>query len=134
MAAVPAPIPISLQIEEFPAAELLKRGATDEVPVATAESRYRDNESLTLLPQNELIKVVPTPSEMNSLPGKVRLHGTSVICFEPPLAREAEFLAAQLEPLLGKRIAMQRGIQSGPDAICLRVDEIRVGDPTKRDW
>ena len=106
MAAVPAPIPISLQVEIFPAAELLKRGATDEVPVATAESRYRDNESLTLLPQNELIQVVPTPSEINPLPGKVRLHGTSIICFEPPLAREAEFLAAQLELLLGKRIAI----------------------------
>ena len=132
MAAVPAPIPISLQVEEFPAAELLKRGATDEVPVATAESHYRDNESVTLLPQNELIKVVPTPSEINPLPGKVRLHGTSVICFEPPLAREAEFLAAQLELLLGKRIAMQRGIQTRPDAICLRVDEIGIGTSAKR--
>ncbi len=133
MAAVPASIPISLQVEDFPAAELLKRGATDEVPVVTAESRFRDNELLTLLPQSELIKVVPTPTEMNSLRGKVRLHGNSVINFEQPLAREAEFLAAQLELLLGKRIVMQRGIQSGPDAICLRVDEIRVGTSAKRD-
>jgi hexosaminidase len=127
-----APIPIPLRIEDFPPSEMLKRGAADEVPVVTAESRYRENGQLTLLPRNELINVVPTPREMSRLPGKVRLNGSSAIYCEPQLAREADLLAAQLEPLLRKRIAVQHDMQTGTNVIRLRVDEIRVGESVKR--
>ena len=58
------PIALPLHVEPFPKAAKLHRGTADVVPVANAESRYVENELLTKLPPDQLIKVVPTPNDM----------------------------------------------------------------------
>jgi hexosaminidase len=131
-AAEAAPIPIPLRVEEFPAAEVLKRGSADEVPVVTAELRYQANGTVARLPREKLISVVPTPVEMTTTPGKVRLGKTRRIHFEPSLANEARLLAEELNLLLGEPIGVPSTLPASRDAIRLRIDEIRVGGSTKR--
>ena len=41
---------LPLEVSAFPEPSKLRRGSADVFPVVTAESRYRENESLTLLP------------------------------------------------------------------------------------
>jgi hexosaminidase len=127
-----APVPIRRSIKDFPDAAVLKRGPVDEVPVVTSEARYRTNEALTRLPREELIGVVPTPHEIITTPGTVRIGKSRHIRFEPALAREAEFLTARLEALLGEPIADHGGLASDRDAIRLRIDAIDVDGVAKR--
>ena len=92
-----------LNIEPFPAAAKLRRGAADLVPVVTAESRYLENETLTKLPAEQLVKVVPTPIETIPLTGHVRLRSSTKVFYESPLSNEAEFLADALKQLIIRR-------------------------------
>jgi hypothetical protein len=139
-AAQPITIPVPVRIAPFPPAEKLRRGAADVVPVVTAESRYRANEGLRRLPAETLNKVVPTPQETTPLNGQVVLRSTTIIQHDAQLAAEAEFLADQLEPLLGTRLETVNTSVKTPlalphrdqarsidDTIRLRVGDVHVG-------
>ncbi|MEX0610715.1 MAG: family 20 glycosylhydrolase [Pirellulales bacterium] len=129
------PIAVPLRIEPFPAPEKLRRGAADIVPVVTAEARYAENESLTRLPLEQLVKVVPTPAEIKPLPGQLTLRRSIKILHEPTLADEARFLASSLQEVLDAEIAVaSRGPTAATprDAIRLRVGQIEVDGTIKR--
>jgi len=129
------PVPVPLRIEAFPEPSKLRRGATDVLPVVTAESRYIENESLKKLPERQLLKVVPTPVQYQPRDGKVELRSSTQILCETRLAAEAKFLAAALGELLSNPVAVQHGAQverRSPHAIRLRVAEIDVAGSMKR--
>jgi hexosaminidase len=129
----PITIPVPLLIGPFPDAAQLKRGTNDMVPVVTAESRFLANETLNLIPPDELIKVVPTPCEITSSPGIVVIRSSTVICWEPPLGGEAEYLAAQLQVLRNAPLTVKRGLEASKDTIRLRIGDISVnGSPRSR--
>jgi hexosaminidase len=69
---------------------------------------------------------------MTTTTGKVRIGKSRRIHFESRLTREAQFLAEQLDALLGKPIADEGGQPSHRDSIRLRVDEVRVEGVVKR--
>lgn len=128
------PVSLPLRIEPFPAAEKLQRGAADIEPVCTPASRYHENESLTLLPSETLIKVVPTPYEMQDGTGAARIHKSSVVVYEPELDAEANYLASSLEPLLGSKVSTERAgdkVQRSSDIIQLQIGDVKVGGATK---
>jgi hexosaminidase len=130
------PISLPLDVEPFPEAAKLHRGAADVLPVANAESRYAENELLTKLPGGQLIKVVPTPSDTNPLPGRVPLNSSTKIFYQPSLLNEATFLAAALGELINGHIAIQENnshasIPSG--SIRLRVGEVKVAGHSRKE-
>ncbi len=129
------PVSLPLQIKPFPAGESLRRGAADIEPIVTAESRYTEDESLTVLPPEALIKVVPTPFHARPLSGKVRIRKSTTIFWDPPLDAEAKYLAAALEAMLGAEVRSEQGTgdtRMPPDGIRLRIGKIEVGGDVKR--
>jgi hexosaminidase len=132
--AEPITIAVPVGIGPFPGPEQLRRGASDAVPVVTPELRYQENESLKLLPPDEIGKLVPTPFEIVSLSGEFVLGASSTIRYDPPLAAEAEFLAAKLEPLVGSRIVTKSNLPAGGDSNSIRLilGEFQIDGQTQR--
>ena len=106
------PIAVSIRVEPFPSASKLRRGADDRVPVVTAEARYWENEALTTIPPDQLIKVVPTPGEITPGSGRFLLKSSMTIFYEPGLSSEAHLLAEQLSELLCARLVISEGIRA----------------------
>lgn len=128
------PIPLPLSIAPFPKAERLIRGKDDAVPIATAESRYHENESLRLLPSAELTKVVPTPIQLQPLSGQVRLNRSTVVAVdEEQLADTAELLVDFLQPLLDSRLEIRRSAAEDANTIRLRTAEVEVGGKPRQE-
>ena len=122
-------IPVPLHVKPFPAATKLKRGPADVVPVVNAESRFVENELLTKLPMSELIKIVPTPEEIKSIPGRVVLNSSTKIVYQPHLINEAAFLADAIGELINGRVAIQEETPNAPissGSIQLRIGTVKI--------
>jgi hexosaminidase len=129
------PISLRLDVESFPETTKLHRGVADVLPVANAESRYAENELLAKLPGDQLIKVVPTPSDTNPLPGRVSLNSSTKIFYQSPLLNEATFLAAALGELTNGRLAIQEDTSQASipaGSIRLRVGEVKVAGRNRK--
>jgi hexosaminidase len=123
------PIPLPLDIALFPEAAKLHRGAADTVPTVDSKSRYLQNELLTKLPRGQLIKVIPTPTEIDQTLGRVEINAATKIFYQPHLLNEATFLAKAIGELINGRLAVQ---EESPEvsvpigSIRLRTGAVRV--------
>ena len=129
------PVSVPLTVEPFPTATNLQRGAADLVPVVTDEARYIENEKLTKLPAEQLVKVVPTPLEITPQIGYVRLRRSTRILSDSALTNEAEYLADALNELLADNIDVHIAIptdSSTSDQIRLRIDAAKVAETLQR--
>jgi hexosaminidase len=130
------PTPVSLTVEPFPAEMSLQRGASDLVPVVTAEARFVENGKLSKLPAEQLVKVVPTPLETTPLTGSVQLRTSNGIFSDAALANEATFLADALNELLTENVRVHQRIptdSSKSDQIRLTIDAANVAEALKRE-
>ena len=132
-----APMPIAdASVAPFTRAQQTDRGPRDAVPVPTAASRFRQHQALHALPDSALGKVTPTPRVLAIHQDIVEesppfsLRADDVIGYETGLAREAQFLADALEPLLGTRPAVE--VDTTDAAIVLRKDLVTVGYQRER--
>jgi hexosaminidase len=129
-----AAVPVAIHIGPFPAADKLRRGADDRVPVVTAESRYLENKSLRKLPADKLMKVTPTPEEFEQLAGEFRVTDWTPIMYDASLGTEAHFLKRALgdvftgKPKLATRTPNQQNDKGG---VQLRIGDVTVGNSSK---
>ena len=86
----------NFEIGPFPPAELMKRGAVDQVPVPTTELRYRQNEYLSYISQTDDPVIIPTPQQVEPTPGNFGIPEELVIGFQPGLEDEARMLKEKL--------------------------------------
>jgi hexosaminidase len=121
-----SPVSLPLEIGPFPSGDKLRRGENDLVPAVTPESRYKENESLTLLPPDTLVRVVPTPLELKQRPGTFAIRPATIIHYEPTLANEAAQLVTALEPLLGMKLKSMP--MTGADSIAADGLVLRIGN------
>jgi hexosaminidase len=87
----------NFEVGPFPPAPLMKRGATDNVPVPTTELRYHQNDYLTMVPQDQDPVVIPTPRSKISANGVFTLPKELVIGYQPGLEDEAQLLKQRLQ-------------------------------------
>jgi hexosaminidase len=129
------PSPVAVHIEPFPPAAKLHRGSADIVPIVTAESRFIENEPLKKLPQEQLIKVIPTPVEIKPQSGTFVLKLSTTLFFDSSLRNEAAFFADASGELLDERIACEETTPkttSGPDSVRLRIADITVAGSLRK--
>ncbi len=113
------------------------RGSADAVHVPTAASRFRQHQALDVLPDSALGRVTPTPRVLaihQDIVGEsppFSLRAEDIIGYEAGLAREAQFLADALAPLLGARPRTEEGAASDA-TIVLRQDLVTVGYQRER--
>lgn len=78
------------------------RNVNDNLMVPTPASRYAANEALTLLPEDALSPVLPTPLSWKKSEGEVVISAQTSIQHESALENEASYLAEALGKLLGE--------------------------------
>jgi len=125
-------VPVEISIEPFTRKEQVHRSQDDAVPLATAENLFEKSENLSLLPEDELSPVVPTPSHLSRRDGAFTITGNTGIHFQNDLENEARLLAETLEPLLGTELSRKER-PPAPDekAIELIISDLKVGDNPK---
>ncbi len=122
----PAPVR-DVRILPFVSAFQTQSHPADQRPSPTPALDYYQNAYLHLLPSETLIPVIPTPYHLSRQTGSCQLDRATTITYEPALAREADFLAQALTPLLGTRPHLVEGgeVQKG---IRLQLGTVRLPD------
>lgn len=73
------------------------------LPKANAEVIYAHNESITDIPVDNLPKVFPTPLTYLESSEMFELNGSTSIVTDPSFQKEADYLASEVEKLLGTK-------------------------------
>lgn len=109
--------------------EQLRRGPADQLEPATPEFRFRRDAGLSLVPDDQLSPVVPTPVAYRKRSGAWTLDASTVVSFESGLVNEAEFLTEVLSPLLGSTLSRTEGAarESDNSVIRLEISPVEVG-------
>ena len=126
------PVEVPIEIGAFPTAAKIRRGAADQMPVVTAESRYAANAVLKKLPADELPIVIPTPVEAARTPGEVMIEPSTTISFEPSLENEAKLLAENLKQAFDLRLDLQTAPGVERNSIRLKLGKVQIGNVSKR--
>ena len=94
----------------------------------TPQRRFRENASLSLLPTDQVAKIVPSAALYRPGNGSLFIKENMEIASPQSLSAEADFLAAALEPILGY-LPRRAAEDAGPAAnrILLRVGDLRLG-------
>jgi len=127
------PIPVEREEMSLPHTdEQLRRSSWDRVPLMTPQERYRRQESLHLLPPDQLSLVVPTPrSVTGGLDSQVILRSDTSIHYSAELELEAGYLSDFLTKSLGEAPALvpDDHPSPAPDRILLVLE----GDPSETE-
>ncbi|WP_044243970.1 family 20 glycosylhydrolase [Chondromyces apiculatus] len=120
-------------IKPFTNEKQTTRVPIDVIPVPTAQTRFDENKALKQLPPAEVSPLVPTPVLMQAQTGQFSLTSAVTIHHGAGLEREAGFLAASLEKLLGAKPGVVAGAApQGTASISLTTGSITVGGQAKQ--
>jgi hexosaminidase len=103
----------NLAVVPFDRKEQLLRGDMDREEPSSPESRYAENESLSLVEEGLLHPIVPTPFLLSKRDGVFSLTPETPIFFDAGLESEAEYLRSKLAELTGVALEMRQGKGSG---------------------
>lgn len=121
------PDPITdVRIEPEIEAKQTRRGEDDHVAVPTPASRYRDNQSVTQIPYDQLIPIIPSPVRYKKGTGEWSLDATVRLFHESGLESEADFLIDALEKRFGLHLKTATGPDSRRNGIHLKIAGITV--------
>jgi hexosaminidase len=108
------------EVRPFERPEQQMRGRNEHLPLNTPEFRYQESEPLSLLDEEELPVVVPSPVKAEvDRETRIRLADISEIRHTPGLEVEAGILSATLEKLVGLSLPVVEGDDPGPAIIFL---------------
>ena len=94
-------VEVDCEILPFTNPSQINRNKGDQEPIPTAEYRYHNNEGLDVLPDDQLLKIIPSPVSVKSLGGNTTIDDQWIITHKGELSNEANFLAKKLKNLSG---------------------------------
>ncbi|MFL5727949.1 MAG: family 20 glycosylhydrolase [Cytophagaceae bacterium] len=108
------------QVLPFERKEQIKKDKNDMLPLPTAESMYKENLKLTILPSAQVPAIIPTPYSLSFSKDSLLVDPAFEIHYESGLESEAEFLSSMFLSVLGQDIKRSAGTQSGSRVILLQ--------------
>ena len=117
---------IDYSILQFDKPEKINRGKNDVVPIPSPENRYQSNENLSLLSENDIHKIIPTPVIINSNEGRLTISDALQIYYSEDLESEAKYLRDKLQQLTGRKFSILQKEYRGGKAIVLRTNPISI--------
>ncbi|GAB2516855.1 family 20 glycosylhydrolase [Spirosoma aerophilum] len=120
-------------IRPFTRKEQALRGVNDLESRYTPENTYRNNLSVSLLPADQLQKIIPSPVKLTSGTETLALAASMPIYAEKGLESEANFLKQKLKALTGKDISITTGTPPAT-AILLKTGSVSVNGTTKEAY
>ena len=119
---------IDYTILPFDKPEKINRGKNDVVPIPSPENRYQSNENLSLLSENDIHKIIPTPVIINSNEGRLTISDALQIYYSEDLESEAKYLRDKLQQLTGRKFSILQKEYRGGKAIVLRTNPISINN------
>ncbi|MEM0995131.1 MAG: family 20 glycosylhydrolase, partial [Bacteroidota bacterium] len=89
-------------IKAFESKAQVSRHRNDKVPMVTATWQYQANEYLSVLPETELVPIIPRPASIIESTGTLNIDDTwTIYTKSEELEREAKYLKTQLKAFTG---------------------------------
>jgi len=110
----------------FDKPEKINRGKNDVVPIPNPENRYLLNNNLSLLDEDEVHKIIPTPFKINSNDGSLLINDALQIYYSADLKSEAKYLREKLRQFTGRKFSILQKDYKGGKAIVLRTKPISI--------
>ena len=114
------------KIEPFVREEQISRHRNDLEPIPDPEWRYNQNINMSLVPEEELKLVIPTPASISKTGEFVTFNEPVDIFFQKGLENEAAFLAELLSALTGQGFYPEEGTEERANSILLRKSNFSV--------
>jgi hexosaminidase len=128
-------VPVNdIEILPFTKPEQINRHRDDQTPIPTAEWQFDQNRRLSLLDENELKPIIPSPFQIYENDAMITLGKNLMIHHQAGLKNEASLLAEHLSNLRGKKPMVMESEVSGPNIICLRTGKIEVNEVKKEAY
>ena len=118
------------KILPFEKPEQINRGADDVVPIPSTTRRYQENAVLSLLPENVLHKIIPTPVSITSPAGNLELSAALQIHYSADLLSEAKYLQEMLQVITGTKFTILEKDYTEGKAIVLQTEPMSVNGIT----
>jgi len=120
-------VPVKVIVEPFEREEQMNRNPDDRFPIPTPVFVYEQNSRLTLLPKEEIGKIIPSPVSITENEGTFTITRNTVINFQEGLESEARFLSKSLETLLNTRLQITEEVEAAVNQnIQLSIGEVNV--------
>jgi hexosaminidase len=126
------PVP-EASIKRFIDSSQMYRGKGDELPYSSPEERYLENHALSLLPAEQLGRVLPTPTSVKDLTGSFTITPQTVIFAPREFANEATYFNRIISLLMGSKLTVLLPGSSSKTAIRFQLIESTVGDNRPTD-
>ena len=110
----------------FEKPEQINRGLNDVVPIPSSAHRYQENAVLSLLPENVLPKIIPTPVSITSPAGNLELSNALQIYYSADLSSEAKYLREMLQVITGTKFTILEKDYTGGKAIVLQTKPLSI--------
>jgi hexosaminidase len=122
------------RVRPFEREEQISRHREDLTPIPTPEWRFGDNKELSLLPENQLKKVIPTPVNIRSTGEIVSFTEPVGIFYQEGLKEEADYLARLLSDLTGQPFDPEKGTTERSNSILLKKSNFNVNGITSEAY
>ena len=110
----------------FEKPEQINRVPNDVVPIPSSALRYQENAVLSLLPENVLPKIIPTPVSITSPAGNLELSDALKIHYSADLSSEAKYLRKMLQVITGTKFTILEKDYTGGKAIVLQTKPLSI--------
>lgn len=94
-------VEVACAIQPFTLPEQINRNKGDQEPIPTPEYRYQNNQGLSQVSNDHVLKIIPSPVQLKSLGGTTQIDASWEISHEEGLESEASYLAEKLQFLSG---------------------------------
>ena len=112
-------------IQPFTRKEQILRGKNDLYPLPTPANTYQNNLTASLLPPDQLQKIIPSPVKLTTQSGTFTVSSSLPIQVEKGLENEARFLTQKLKSLTGHDFSTTTG-SPAPKGIFLKTGNVNV--------
>lgn len=126
-------VEVDCEIVPFTKSDQVNRNEADQEPIPSAEYRYRNNQNVSQLPDDQLLKIIPSPVALKTLGGTTEIDGNWVIVHESGLENEAEFLAEKLHSISGTTFKIFNE-STAQNQITLKTSIVEVSGITKEAY
>ncbi len=94
-------VEVDCEILPFTKPNQINRNREDKEPIPSPSYRYLNNNGLTKITRDKLLKIIPSPVELKKLNGSTKIDENWIISHGSGLENEANFLAEKLKSLTG---------------------------------
>jgi len=84
---------VTVTVEPFVGEDQVNRNQADNLDIPTADSRYREKENITVLPEDQIGPITPAPVSLEYSEGSFELSNGVVIKHSEIFSNEAEYLS-----------------------------------------